>query len=279
MKVEKALKYLSLLVGFYLFAGAATAGIQVIPSYLFLDAAHRTLPFSIINDGSDEREVWIESRFGYETSDYTGKIYIFLDSLALNEPSASAWIQSYPRRFILKPGESQTVRLVVTPPAGLFDGEYWSRILVMSKSRNAPTKINETALVKPGIVLLFQQSVPFHYRVGKLSTGLTVDSLSTSVSDTTLDVRTTLSRTGNAAFWGSRTLRVFDKSGKLVYSLLKNAGVYKTLTLVDHISKTGLSAGEYSVSVEFLTEGRTDVPKQNLIRTNPIRAATSFVMP
>jgi hypothetical protein len=279
MMYPKTMKYLSLLFGLTLIAGAAMAGIQVIPNYLFLDASHRTLPFSVINDGSDEREVWLETRFGYETSDYTGKIFIYIDSLALNEPSAAGWIQGYPRRFLLKPGESQTVRLVVTPPAGLFDGEYWSRILIMSKSRTAPTKVTETVVVKPGIVLLFQQSIPFHYRVGKLSTGLTVDSLTASISDTTLDVTTKLSRTGNAAFWGSRVIRVFDKSGKVVFSLKKNAGVYKTLTLVDHISKTGLSSGEYNISVEFLSEGRTDVPKQDLIHSDPVRASTTVVMP
>jgi len=271
--------YLALFAGILLSSFSALAGIQVIPNYLFLDASHRTLPFTVINDGADEREVWLETRFGYETSDQAGKIFIYLDSLALNEPSAAAWIQSYPRRFILKPGESQTVRLVVTPPAGLFDGEYWSRVLVMSKSRTPPSKVTESAAVKPGIVLLFQQSIPFHYRVGKLSTGLSVDSLATSISDTSIDVTTKLARTGNAAFWGSRSIRVYDKSGKMVFSFKKNAGVYKTLTLVDHISRTGLTAGEYTVSVEFLTEGRTDVPKQNLIRADPIRASVSFVMP
>ena len=82
------MKYcLALCLAISVVASIARASIVVIPSYLFLDSRHRTLPVTVSNDGDDEREVWLQVKYGYETSDDTGKIFIYMDSLATGEPS------------------------------------------------------------------------------------------------------------------------------------------------------------------------------------------------
>ena len=48
----------------------------------------------------------------------------------------------------------------------------------------------------------------------------------------------------------------------------------------DHGTITWVAAaGEYTVNVEFVTQGRTDVAKQNLVRSAPIRTSTTFLIP
>jgi len=258
----------------------AQGGIVVSPSALFLNPGHRMISITAINEGDDEREIWTESKFGYEMSTDSGKIFIYIDSLATNEPSAASWIQFYPKRFTLRPGETQTVRVMASPPAGISDGEYWARVILVSKSRQLiQAKNAQVTAPKPTFTILYEQSVPFHYRIGKVSTGLRIDSLITGLSDTSIDVYTKISRTGNAAFWGSRTLELRDKAGNVVSKVTRNSGVYKKITSVDHINRSTIPAGEYTLSVLFASEGRTDIPKKQLLQTQQVRASTSLTIP
>lgn len=274
------MRYCLLLVTIYAFTSpAARAGIVVSPGYLFLNSVHRTVSLTATNDGDDEREVWMEVKFGYEISDDSGKIFIQIDTLAQNEPSAAAWIECYPRRFNLKPGESQTVRVMASPPRTLGEGEYWSRVIVVSKTRQPPPQKAAAASTKPGLIILYEQSLPFHYRIGTLSTGVVVDSLGTSLSDTSVNVVMKLTRVGNASYWGSRTTEFIDNSGRTVYKLTRNTGVYKSITLIDRINRTKIPPGEYIVNVQFVSEGRTDIPKRDLIHSSPVRTSRSLTIP
>jgi len=256
------------------------AGIQITPSYLFLDGSRRSIPVNVSNTGNDEREVWVEIKFGYEMTDDSGKFYIHLDSLDANEPSAAHWLQCFPKRFLLGPGESQTIRILAVPPAGIAEGEYWARIQVVSKPREKAHVSSQAAQnVKPGITILYQQSLPFHYRVGNPATGLEVDTLITAASDTNVTVSMLLTRKGNASYWGSRTIKVLDKNGKVVLNQTKNTGIYKTIRLTDSFSKLNLQPGNYIVEVEFSTDKRRDVPKASLIHALPVRVTSSFIIP
>jgi len=276
-----AMKYcLSCLLLFALTV-AARASISIDPKFLFLDGSRRSVSVSISNSDENEAEVWIEVKFGYETSDDSGKIFIHFDSLAIDEPSAATWIRCYPQRFIVGPGESQTVRIAVRPPAGTADGEYWARILVTSKPRNISRlpQSGTTPSAKPGVNVLTQLDLPFHFRLGKLSTGLEIVPLSPAVTDTAVLVPLRLTRTGNASFWGTRTIKVINGSGKTVFTVTKNIAVYKTMTLVEKISRTGLASGTYSVEFEFVTGKRLDVRTANLIQAPPIHTAASVLIP
>ena len=230
------------------------------------------------NDGDDEREVWTEAKFGYEASNDSGKIFIYIDSLAHNENSAASWIQFYPKRFVLKPGEGQVIRLMVYPPAGISDGEYWSRVIIVSKTRQVIQPKNATRS-QPGLTILYQQSLPFNYQVGRLTTGVKIDTLETSLSDTSINVFTKITRAGNASFWGSRTLQLRDKLGKIVYKETRNSGVYKTITNFDSINRKNILPGDYTLSVLFASEGRMDIPKNKLLQIQPVSASTSLTIP
>ncbi len=256
------------------------ADIQTSPNFLFLESPHRSTPLIVTNTGADEREVWVEIKFGYETTNDSGRLFIFIDSLGNSELSAASWVQGFPRRFILGGGESQTVRLFVTPPSGLTDGEYWARIIVTSKPTKKPQSAESAPTgVRQGINILYQLSLPFHYRVGKLTTGIIVNSLNAEIADTSINLSMNLSKTGNAAYWGSRTIRVIDKSGKTVLTKTKNTGVYTTLATLDRIGRGGILPGQYTVEVEFVTEKRMDVNKTKLVRSNPIHTSTTLIIP
>lgn len=256
------------------------ASVTVTPKFLFLDASRKTIPLYVSNPGSEETEVWLEVKFGYEKSDESGKGIIFIDSVEDKKNSAVDWIRIVPRRFILGPGEMQTIRLVTTPPAGVTDGEYWARIYVTSKHRNLPSTTQQgKPSVRPGISISTQIDLPFHYRVGKVSTGLVVNSFDVGMNDTSISLTTKLARTGNSSFWGKRTIRLINSAGKIVFSKSKNSGVYTDMTYVDVIKNTGFVSGTYTVEIEFNTGQRQDVKSADLVLAPGVITSATLTIP
>jgi P pilus assembly chaperone PapD len=254
------------------------AAISATPKFVFLDNTRKSTPIQISNLESEEREVSIDVKFGYITSDDSGKPTLFTDSLSTDAYSAASWIQVFPKRFTFGPGETQTVRLTTTPPPGLKDGEYWARIFITAKPRKPTTTAKTQQKTSGGFILATQIGLPFHYRHGKVTTGLEINNLAATTTGGDLNVSFNLKRTGNASFWGSRTIRIIDPSGKQLYTSTKNAVVYNSFTVMEHFAVQNLSRGTYKIEVETLTGKRTDIKKDDLLPSPPVRSAISVVV-
>lgn len=251
------------------------ASITATPKFVFLDGTRKSTPIHISNSGEEDREVWIDISFGYVTTDDTGKVVMNSDSLESEGFSAAPWIQVFPKRFNLGQGETQTIRLTTTPPPGLKDGEYWARVLITSKPRKPPVAAvpNQTTRGS-GMVLLTQVSLPFHFRAGRVVTGVEVTGLQTVVEGTDLNVNFKLTRTGNSSYWGTRTLRIIDRTGKILYTSSKNAVVYKSFNVLEKLTTPkGLPPGSYKVEVELATGKRTDIRKEDLLSAPPLKVS------
>lgn len=280
MKFSVLPRLLVLAVVLFSLAAPVLAGVSASPSFLFMDQSQKSISFNVTNTETQDKEVWIEIKYGYETSTNNGKIFVHIDSTNSDGLSAAPFMAAYPQRFVLPGRTAQIVRLIANPSQTLGDGEYWARILVTSKPRKPTVTENETpTVIRPGITMMFQQSIPFHYRVGRLETGILVNSIIASPADSTIDLTLNLARTGNCAYWGSRTTKIISKQGRVVHTFTKNVGVYKTITLIDRISRADIPSGEYTIEVEFLTQKRTDVSVGKLVQARPLRATTAVVVP
>jgi len=269
---------LSLLPLLFLFAGELSAGINASPKYIFLDGSRRSTPVAITNIGREEIEAWVEVKYGYVTSDDTGKVDIVYDSAA-DEPSAAAWVKAYPSRFILSPGESQTIRLAASAPPAMRDGEYWARVLVTGKPRKPPAPV-AGGRFQTGMVIITQLSLAFHYRVGMVATGVIVSDPKVTSDDRNVQIVLKLTRTGNASFWGTRLIRILDASGKAVGpTVRKNVVVYKTLNVREVLDRKTVPPGRYTLDVELLTDKRTDLPRSSLVQSPPAHLAIPIIIP
>jgi P pilus assembly chaperone PapD len=264
----------SLLVG-----SVATAGLSVYPRAVFLSNSQRSVGLRLTNDGSDEREVWVESKYGYLTSDEKGDPFVVIDSIALDERSAAQWIRVFPQRFILGPDSTQTVKVFASPQAGAVDGEYWARIVISSKRTNPPVPAKARGQGGVGIVMISQISLPFHYRVGTTSTGLEVSQLRVFPSRDTLTVGMFLKRTGNASFWGTASLRLIDRLGKVVRSAQYKSVVYRAFSPRYKIDRRGIPSGEYRLEVELYAGRRVDVPREFEFEMAPVVASIQITLP
>ena len=74
-------------------------------------------------------------------------------------------------------GHIDTVRLLVSPPAGLPDGEYWARLAVLARGGQVPLTVTADTSVKVGLSFEVRTLLPVLYRKGKVATGVAISDL------------------------------------------------------------------------------------------------------
>jgi len=73
---------------------------------------------------------------------------------------AKDWVRFSPRRVSLRPGEHQTVRVVVRKPLDLAPGEYTARILIQAIPRAREKATEPTDKIKVNLDIVYGISIP-----------------------------------------------------------------------------------------------------------------------
>ncbi len=175
-----------------------------------------------------------------------------------DDPSAAAWIRAYPRRAMVGPGETRTVRLLAQPPADLPDGEYWARAVVSSRGAQVPLESPDSGGVRVGLTLEVRTVVPVTYRKGDVSTAAVITNLDQRVAGDSLLALVGMRRTGNAAFLGTLHLALQNSSGALVVQADRHVAVYRDLLKRVVLPVGDLPSGNYTLHVRLDTE-RSDL--------------------
>jgi len=210
-------------------ASARGAAVAVSPVAVYIDSRDRTGTLTLFNPGSRPEEIQIEFAYGYPVSDDDGNVSVqIMDTVPSGEPSAVAWLRAFPRRMVLDPGQRQVMRVMVQPPPGLPDGEYWARALVHSRGGQPPIEQQRgdvTVQLEVETVVV----VAVNYRNGAVSTGLRVRDASASLVGDTVRATIDYERTGNAAYLGRVLAELVDADGRTVASAEEVLAVYKTI--------------------------------------------------
>jgi len=266
-------------------AGAALAlspvfleAILVAPHAVFMDHRSRTGQVFLVNTGDSPEEVSIELKYGYPATDSTGTVFIrLIDQPDSTEPSAAAWIKAYPRRAVLAPGQRQVVRLLATPPAGLPDGEYWSRIIATSRGSKVAV-VGGDSTVSAGLSLELRTIISLSYRKGAVHTGVTVTNLRAAREGDSLVVWFGAERQGNAAFLGTLTYRLVDAAGKVREEWESPVAVYHPLSRRYVFPVDSVPAGRYTLRMS-LTTARSDLDQRNILPAEPVSRSVDVVVP
>src|SRR3954467_8469426 len=183
-------------------APAAARAVTVSPNALFIDSRTRSGVLTLYNPGTTAEEIEITFAFGYPRSDLAGSIAVALaDSAPPGEPSVLGFVRAFPRRLRLEPGQRQTVRILMQPPAGLPEGEYWGRVLVRSRGGRPPVEQQQGGIhMQIDLETVIVGAV--NYRNGAMHTGVAVDSASVkpTARGDSVHVVADLTRQGNAAY-------------------------------------------------------------------------------
>lgn len=177
---------------------ARTRGIMVAPQRIILENRHRTASITIVNPGDQP----LQFRIGliHMDMDSQGR----LKKVAAPTPAQKELekiLRYSPRRTLLDPGRSQTIRLMARRPAGIPDGEYRMHLSISpiplplspNKTEVAANKTNRTNF---DIDLLIGVTLPVFIRYGKLEADVGVSRVEVVKSEKPF-VNLDLTRTGN----------------------------------------------------------------------------------
>lgn len=250
--------------------------ILVSPHAVFIDARVRTAQVFLINTGTTAEECDIELKFGYPDTDSAGGIFVrMFDSTSADQPSAAGWIRAFPRRVVVQPGERQVVRLLAQPPAGLPEGEYWSRLIVTAKGAQVGVAGGDSS-VRAGINLIVSTIISVTYRSGQLQTGVELGDYRTAVEGDSLVVRLGLARQGNAAYLGTGWVRLKDIAGRTVKEWDTPMAVYYQVNRRMTFPLDSVPPGQYSVDFDLTTE-RSDIPQNVVLPAAPIHRTSPVI--
>jgi len=250
----------------------AAQGILVAPHAVFIDHRTRSGWIQLYNPGTEATEVSIEALFGYPVTDSAGQLQLHtVEQPDSTMPSAVAWIQAFPRRAVIQPQGRQTIRLLLTPPAGLRDGEYWARLAITAKAGAIPVASSDTTQgITVGLNLEVRTIIPLVYRKGAMTTGLAVSALRAERAGDSLVVRARLARRGSAAYLGTVRGALIAEGGVTAGSFESPISVYYDIDPRFAIAVTGLVPGRYRLRFEVVAE-RSDISAEQTLRAETVR--------
>ena len=255
-------------------------GVLVAPHYLVMDHRTGSGSVTVYNPGDTPVEVSIGTLFGYPVTDSTGQFTLLTPEIPDSTlPSATAWVEAFPRRMTLNPRERQTVRLRGRPPATLMDGEYWTRLVVTAKGGTLPVSgVSDTSAIRVGLMLEVRTILPVFYRKGALTTGVRISNIRTSVVGDSLAIRARLERQGTAAFIGTVRGSLVDSLGRTVSSFSTPLAVYLDIDPRFTTFLPALPGGRYQLKLELATE-REDLQSDIMLQTRPVQDSIEVRLP
>ena len=243
--------------------------ILVAPHALFISHPSRTGEVYLVNQSDNPEEVTVELTFGYPTTDSTGDMMIAWPELGSDDHSAAAWLRPFPRRVRVEPGQRQLIRVLATPPADLPDGEYWSRMIVTSRSVQPVVAVAGDSGVSAGLTLELRTITSVSYRKGRVQTGIRLDDLRISAEGDTIVAWLGLTRQGNSAYLGRVFFSVRDTTERTVAEWNTPIAVYYSINRRFALPIDTLPPGRYRVQFRVSTD-RDDIPMERILPAEPI---------
>jgi hypothetical protein len=245
------------------------AQVTVSPTTVFFE--NNFSSFTVINNSPAAQDIIIDFIFGYPVADDSGEFrLLYGDSLELQNRDITPYIRAFPRSMTIQPGQRQTVRLNIRPPATLPDGVNWARLKVISSSQAAEISTENTDAVSAQLNLVFEQIFSIYHTNGNAFIEMAIDDIRYSTIDDQRLLIFDSRNTGNAPFVGTITLDIHEAStGRLMHSGRSITSIFLNESR-NFILPESLSPGTYKVVIQ-MTSRRPDIPERNSFQMTPVR--------
>ncbi len=257
----------------------ARAQVIVAPTILFMSDQSRFGTFIVMNRSNTPQEITISFRFGFPESDSLGNIRMqYDDSLMASARSCEPWLKGFPQKFIVNPGQQQVVRLFVSAPANIPDGEYWTR-LVTSSTPQAKTIDTVRTGITANITFVLQQVTTVIYKKGYVNASAEIPEIRAVPDSSSINLLVHVSHGGNSPFFGKMSADVKDRAGNSVYSGQEVLAIYPSSMVVKFaVPLLKLRSGKYTAELT-LDSDRSDIPGEDLLKIPTIEKTFSFDVP
>jgi len=255
-----------------------SAQVSISPTSLFIDSRQPYATLTIMNRTAATQEVSLDFVFGYPVTDSLGNtMMVYDDSVKASHYSIADMVRGFPRRFVLEPGQRQTVRMTVRPDAQLENGVYWTRIKTTSNPESPPVEESTDGQVNPQITIQFEQLTTLFYKVGEVNTGLSIEDVTVLLGSERAKALTKVEVHGNAPYLGTLNLSVYNTNQELVKEDFTFVSIYQDGISRIEFDTSDLPPGEYTTKINFITN-RNDVNSNHIVKAPPVTGQTHFVI-
>jgi hypothetical protein len=252
--------------------------VLVAPHALFISHEEQTGEVYLVNQDDVPEEVSVELRYGYPATDSAGAIGIrFVEEPGPEDPSAAGWMRAFPRRARIEPGRRQRVRIQATPPVDLPDGEYWTRLVVMSRAVEDLALATGDTAVRAGVTIELRTITSVIYRKGEVHTGVRIDGFRAAPVGDSLEAWVQLTREGNGAYLGSIRFELLNTEDAVVRSWATPIAVYFEQNRRFAVPIEDLVAGYYRLRV-LVSTAREDIDAQYVLPAPPVERTVSITI-
>jgi hypothetical protein len=210
----------------------AQGNLLVAPIRVVFEGAKQKEDLNLTNIGQDSA-IYLISFIHYQMMpDGSFKQLDNVDSL---KTRADKYLRIFPRKIVLPPGESQTIRMQYRKPAGLPEGEYRSHLYFRAEKEvtalGMSTAKTDTTKMSVSITPVFGISIPVIIRNGNLDYKMSLSDVSfQAINDTTGVVAFSINRKGARSSYGNLSVEFVPSTGKAFeVGLANGVGVYTDL--------------------------------------------------
>ena len=231
--------------------------------------------FLVSNQTTETQEISIFFKFGYPASDDQGNVtMLYSDSSNINmDFDLTDMVNAFPKKFSLKPGEKQTVRMTVKPKKNMKEGTYWTRIITSSQSKQVITDTSTSLSASINFVL--NQVTTVIYKNKRYENTVNLAEITTDVDDQYLNINVPLEVQGDSPFFAGSTVKLYDASGSLITEQTQYFTVYYGMTRKNSFKLEDLKPGEYKAEVIISADTNPDIPISDKPLKTPITKTVS----
>jgi P pilus assembly chaperone PapD len=254
--------YATLLSALTVSAQAALSGgigdLLVTPTRVALDRRTHTAEIALINTGSAPATYRIEIQ--HMRMNANG------DLATVNEPAtafADALVQFSPRRVVLQPHITQTVRLLFRPPAKSTDSELYLHLLFRAEPPEEPaseTLDGKSLTIK--LTPIYGVAIPVLVRLDNTEATVHIDAVHLAAESA---IAFTVERSGNRSTYGNIAVTFTPRGGRVrEVAVVKGVSVYvplaaRFMTLPLHLPD-GVALRDGSLQVSYVDAERNGAP-------------------
>ncbi|HEX2788651.1 MAG TPA: hypothetical protein VHP32_12200 [Ignavibacteria bacterium] len=269
------MKKILILIAFLIVAGSINAQVVITPYVVLIDNQNKFGTYTVINQTNEEQEVSINFQFGYPVSDENGNVTMkYEDNPTPGMNALNEWLKIFPKRFLIKPGEKQTVRMTVDPPANLAAGTYWTRMVTSTQTKTIFSDTTRNLSAKVNFVL--NQITTVIYKNKQFNSNIVFNELTVNQDTSSVNFVSDLSASGDQPFFAQFEYKVLDGSQNVVYERNEFAGIYFNMKRKYEVPLTDLPPGNYTLIVRITSDDTQDIPKSDNFPIAPVEKTINF---